>query len=342
MTRSFATLLAALAFAMASPGSRAQTDTPLPLAVATDVSFRVAPDRRTHEFLPNGEQGPASTTALALVTPRAPKRIVSLAPVVTEIVFAAGASDRLVGVTTYCDRPLAAKKIPKVGGFTSISLESVLALRPDLVIAMPSLGQRQVLERLRDHGVEVVVGFGDTIGEVRSLISGVTTAVAASPVSATKQAAAQVARFDASLAAVVVRRPHPPKTVVAVSSAPLVVAGGATFASEALLLVGAVPVLPANSPAWPVWSSEALLQANVDVVVAAGGAQDAEVLRALVSKNPHSKTTVVAANGSILMRPGIHLAEDLAVLARLLDATPNGARASAVAGPRQRDVESAQ
>src|SRR5690242_14070775 len=67
-----------------------------------------------------------------------PKRIVSLAPSVTEPIFALGFGDRLVGVTTYCDYPAAAKQLPKIGGFTNPSLEAIVAKRPDLVIGVTS------------------------------------------------------------------------------------------------------------------------------------------------------------------------------------------------------------
>src|SRR5690348_3533883 len=59
-----------------------------------------------------------------------PKRIVSLAPSVTETIFALGLGDRLVGVTTYCDYPAAAKQLPKIGSFTNPSLEAIVARRP--------------------------------------------------------------------------------------------------------------------------------------------------------------------------------------------------------------------
>ncbi|MDD2670089.1 helical backbone metal receptor, partial [Zoogloea sp.] len=66
------------------------------------------------------------------------KRIVSLAPHITEMLFAAGAGDRVVGAVQYSDYPEAAKKIARVGGYTSVDMEKVAALKPDLVIAWKS------------------------------------------------------------------------------------------------------------------------------------------------------------------------------------------------------------
>jgi iron complex transport system substrate-binding protein len=65
------------------------------------------------------------------------QRVISLAPGLTEIVFAIGRGNTLVGVTKFCDFPEAAKKIPKVGGFLDVSMEALVALAPDIVVAYP-------------------------------------------------------------------------------------------------------------------------------------------------------------------------------------------------------------
>src|ERR1044071_6470612 len=65
-----------------------------------------------------------------------PRRIVSLAPSVTETVFALGFGNRLVGVTSHCDYPAEAKRLPKIGDFMSPSLEVIAAKQPDLVIGL--------------------------------------------------------------------------------------------------------------------------------------------------------------------------------------------------------------
>ena len=75
--------------------------------------------------------------AQAASAPRS-QRIVSLAPSVTETLFALGFGNRVVGVTTYCDYPAEARKLPKIGGFMNPSLEAVAAKRPDFVIGVSS------------------------------------------------------------------------------------------------------------------------------------------------------------------------------------------------------------
>jgi len=85
------------------------------------------------------------------------QRIVSLAPSVTEILFAVGAGDQVVGVTKYCDRPEEAKSLPKVGGFTDHSLEAIVALKPDLVVMTPNRGTKFTHENLNQIGIESLV-----------------------------------------------------------------------------------------------------------------------------------------------------------------------------------------
>ena len=83
-------------------------------------------------------------------------RIVSLAPSLTELAFAAGAGDAMVGTVEYSDYPAAARALPRVGDAWSVDAEAVLALRPDLVLAWPSGTPAGTVSRLRSLGVHVV------------------------------------------------------------------------------------------------------------------------------------------------------------------------------------------
>ncbi|GIW72201.1 MAG: hypothetical protein KatS3mg102_1743 [Planctomycetota bacterium] len=107
-----------------------------------------------------GAGGPATAPAAASApqrprSPAPPRRVVSLAPSLTEIVFALGAGERLVGVTSHCDFPPAARALPRVGGYGSPNVELVLACRPDLVLVpaegtllAPALALRRLGVRL--------------------------------------------------------------------------------------------------------------------------------------------------------------------------------------------------
>jgi iron complex transport system substrate-binding protein len=90
---------------------------------------------------------------VALAAPA--QRVVSLAPHLTELMYAAGAGARLVGALEYSDYPAQAKALPRVGSEASIDLEALVALRPDLVIAWPNAGSSRAVERIAALGIPV-------------------------------------------------------------------------------------------------------------------------------------------------------------------------------------------
>jgi ABC-type Fe3+-hydroxamate transport system substrate-binding protein len=89
--------------------------------------------------------------------PAPPKRIVSLAPSVTEIMFALGLGENIVGVTTFCDYPEEAKKKPKIGGMSNPSLEAILSLKPDLVVMTTDGNPKEIEERLQSLKVKTFI-----------------------------------------------------------------------------------------------------------------------------------------------------------------------------------------
>lgn len=291
MRRSLPHVAAALAVLIVSTSAAA------PPTASTD-------ERRAHFYKPANKE--PSTAA--------PRRIVSLAPVLTETLFALGAGERVVGVTRYCDRPKAAKALPKVGGFIDPQLEAILALKPDLVVTMPSRGVRTTLDRLRDHGVPVLVAFGDTIDEVRDLMGALGRAL-----DADKQARELLTTFDKALAKQrVTADKDAPRVLVLVGARPLIAAGPTTFADEAVRWVGGRRALPDDTPAWPSLSVEAIGSVAPDVIVAAGGPADAAALTKVLAPMGHRRPPIVHGDDALLMRPGPTLHHDVAILSRLL------------------------
>jgi iron complex transport system substrate-binding protein len=96
-------------------------------------------------------------TAVGNAYAKTPKRIVSLAPAVTEILYTIGAGDRVVGVTKYCLHPEEARLKPKVGGFTDHNLEAIVLLEPDLVVLTPNSGSKMTSEKLNQLGIQTLV-----------------------------------------------------------------------------------------------------------------------------------------------------------------------------------------
>lgn len=101
-----------------------------------------------------------------------PERIVSVAPSCTEILFALGLGDKVIGVTEYCDYPEEAKEKPKIGTFTTPNLEAILSLEPDLVLATGGV-QAEVLGRMEELGLTVFAvdpsTFEQTVEDIRKI-----------------------------------------------------------------------------------------------------------------------------------------------------------------------------
>ena len=98
-------------------------------------------------------------------------RIVSLAPHITELLFAAGASTQIVGTVSYSDYPQAAKTIPLVGSYNKIDIETVLSMNPDLVIAWSSGNSKEQLEKLKLLGIEVYISEPKSFTDVAENIN---------------------------------------------------------------------------------------------------------------------------------------------------------------------------
>ena len=91
-----------------------------------------------------------------IVTLKKPaERIISLAPHITESLFSAGAGDKIVGVVSFSDYPEAAKKITRIGGYSSINIEKIISLKPDLIVAWSSGSNLQQIKKLSDLGFTV-------------------------------------------------------------------------------------------------------------------------------------------------------------------------------------------
>src|SRR5262245_57536332 len=106
-----------------------------------------------------------------------PARVVSLAPSVTEIVYALCAGDPLAGVCGQCDRPAEVARLPRVGGYLAPSVETTVALRPDLVIAVPSPGNREAVRAIERAGVRVLVVHDRTLADLWASIKDVAAAL---------------------------------------------------------------------------------------------------------------------------------------------------------------------
>jgi iron complex transport system substrate-binding protein len=165
-----------------------------------------------------------------------PRKIVSLAPSITEIIFALGQEDRLVGVTKYSDYPPAAKKLPRIGTYIHLDLERVVALQPDLCIAIKDGNPRSVIEKLDSLGIPVYAVDPRDLDSVME-----TTLEIGVLLSAEQQAAGLVREMRArvqSVKARVEKADHTPKVFFQIGISPVVSVGTNTFIHVLIVSAG--------------------------------------------------------------------------------------------------------
>jgi iron complex transport system substrate-binding protein len=197
----------------------------------------------------------------------AARRIVTLAPHATEILYAAGAGERLVGTVEFSDYPPAAKKVPRVGSYERLDLEAISALKPDLVIAWETGNPAGQVEKLKALGLTVYASQPNRMEDIAAQLERFGQL-------AGSEAAAGVAARQFRQRLENLRRGNAQKPPVRVFyqiwTAPLMTVGGPQIISDAIRLCGGENVFGHLSQMSPTVSVEAVLEANPEAIVATG------------------------------------------------------------------------
>ncbi|MCL0052944.1 cobalamin-binding protein [Dehalococcoidales bacterium] len=243
-----------------------------------------------------------------------PQRIVSVAPSNTEILFALGLEERIVGVTEFCDYPPAALDIPKVGGFVPFDLERVVALEPDLVLAA-GIHYPDGVAALEEVGITTFVLAPKTLEEVLANIR-----VVGEITGKSQEAARLVTSLEERIKAitdkteVLVERP---RVFYLTWHDPLWVAGSGTFAHDLIEKAGGKNIAY-DLTGWATIDLETVIARDPEVIIATHGA-------AGVKDEPHLAVTTAGIEDRIYLveedpfvRPGPRLVDALEKLAGLL------------------------
>jgi iron complex transport system substrate-binding protein len=207
---------------------------------------------------------PAPAAAVAGDTPI---RVVALAPSVTEIAYALGVGDRLVGACGQCDYPAQAAALPRVGGYLAPSVEAVLGLKPDLALVVPSPGNREAVRAIERAGVRTLILQDRVLRDLWDAI-----AQMASTFGRVEAGQALTAKLQSQLEAIRTRAAtHPRRRVLlVVGHRPLIVAGGGTLQDELLTIAGGDNVARDAGDAWPQLSLEAVIARAPEIILDAG------------------------------------------------------------------------
>ena len=252
-----------------------------------------------------------------------PERIVSLSPANSEILFALGLDEKIVGVTEYCTYPDAALSKEKIGGFSTVNIEKVSVLNPDLIVAADG-NSEETVSHLRELGFTVITINADTIDTTLDdiLLLGKATGAddeAEALVSSMKEDLAEIAEKTSA--------EEKPTILHCMWTDPLWVSGSGTFQDEMITAAGGVNAA-ADEGGWVALTMEKFLTMNPDIIVVDSGngmgvgADDA--LRDFFLKDPRMQSLsavqnerVYVVNADIIDRGGPRIVEGVEALAEI-------------------------
>ena len=247
-----------------------------------------------------------------------PHRIISLAPSITETLFALDAGEDVAGVTDFCNYPPEARTKRRVGGITNPSMEAIVGLKPDLIVLSMEGNVRDDFDKMKGLGVPVFVtnprtldGIQKSIGDLGRLTGRADTA--ARLIRTMKE------REDSITSLVKTRK----KVMLVVSLQPLIVVGSRTFLTELLERAGGVNIAGSLPSTYPTLSREAVVASDPDVIIVMSDVlNDTHDLLGLFpewnSLRAVSTHQVFRIDSDIISRPGPRAVDGLVELYRII------------------------
>jgi len=252
---------------------------------------------------------------------KAPTRIVSLAPSITETLFALGLDHEIVGVTTSCDYPPQAKLKPKVGGLTTPNLETLVAMKPDLVISVKGLHKLELVSEMDRLQIPFYVSDPSTVKKILQEIRVI------GRLTGKAKAGEQLSdRMEKQIEAVEekVRGHQRPRVLYVLWGDPLMTVGPGSYIEELIWISGGKGIVPEGRPAYSQLNMEEVLAKDPEVVIFASEMGDdtvaAERQRWLRWKTLSAvkERRLYTVDSNLLHRPGPRLVDGLAALAKLV------------------------
>lgn len=272
--------------------------------------------------------GPVGAAALSVVDqtghtlalPAPPRRIVSLVPSVTEVLYAIGAQDTLVGVTDFCDYPPEARRKPHVGDMLSPNLETLVTLKPDLVVATRSGNTEETFDQLKRIGIPVYLVDPATVSDVLQLVSdlGELTGHRDGAAAVDKDIKRRIGAVRDRVAGRTL-----PRVLYVLWPEPLIVPGKGALISELIAIAGGASVTADQGPGYPRMSLEAAVGRAPEVIILAshgskGGPTVRQQWERLKSMPAIKSGRLYTADGDLMHRYGPRFLVGLESLARLI------------------------
>jgi iron complex transport system substrate-binding protein len=260
----------------------------------------------------------ATDDAGKVVTLQAPaKRIISMAPHITELLHAAGAGERIVGTVEYSDFPEAAKRIPRIGNYNSLDLERIVALKPDLIVVWLHGNPQAQIDRLLALGIPVFHNEPTRLTDIARSIETLGKLAGSAP-----QATAAAVAFRARVEELRTRYADraPVSLFYQVWSKPLTTLNGTHLVGDVIALCGGRSLFADLKPKAPVVAMEAVIEADPEAIISTGLSKDgldlwAKWTRMRAVKNGH----LFVLDGNLINRHGPRIADGAGRLCEILD-----------------------
>lgn len=290
-----------------------------PLSIAVALLCLLACSREQHGKL----QGPVTRiddVGHTVTLPGTPHRIISLAPSITETLFALGLDSSIAGVTDYCDYPMQAKQKPKIGGIMNPDVERILSLRPDLVLMTGSGNMKSDYEKLSSAGVAVFVSYPHTLNDVFKAIGDVGYLT-----SSTRQSDSLLAGLIKRKNELVKRAAAQPKrsVLLLLSLQPIVAVGNGSFLDEMLTLANAENIAHHSVTVYPLLSREEILRRQPEVIIVTNDI--AKGLEEILHAYPEWKSLPAIRQGrvgivdaNLVSRPGPRVVDGLEAIVNII------------------------
>ena len=250
-----------------------------------------------------------------LKIPEKVERVVSLAPNLTENIFAVGAGDRLVGVTTYCNYPEAAQKIAKVGDTMNPNMETIIALKPQIVFVSTASQIETFTKTLESQNITVFVTNPKDLNGVLTNLRQLAEIFGTSEPTAVllNQLQERISAVDEQ-----VRGKPKVKTFVQISKEPLFTIGRESFLTEIIERAGGVSVTKDVATAYPKLSKETALALNPEAIILSESPDNLEPNDVFKHSAAVKNKKVFKVNADIISRPSPRIVDALEQIADVL------------------------
>ena len=252
--------------------------------------------------------------------PSPPRRLVSLAPSITEILYFLELGDRLLGVTSFCNFPAEVKNKPRVGTYWEFNLEAILNLKPDLVLAMAHQGEGpSSLEVLRHWKIPFYLGRADTLPELFNLIEDIARLMGQEEVARRKlpQLKARAQRVQKRVQGI----PRP-RVLLEIDQEPLITVGRSSIQGDLIQRAGGTNIADSIDQRYPVFNLEEVLKFQPEVILFTGMADAASLPRRMYFWQQWKLLPAVKAGRlhwvepDLVDRPGPRLVDGLELMAK--------------------------